>query len=194
MNDKYLQTKTNKAIIEGNNLNRLATQSLDYRDDIIAQGLAFYVDYEQLSIASGAKTYAQVTTPSDKYVALIDRELITDQERLFYKVYTSYDPVTLGVSIPIGNLRSDSAFTTGTTVNVCSTPASIDTSSIISNVPVFGAVGAGNRASGGISADALFRLVAPNTTVLYEWENQSNDPIYCKTMLAWFELPESAIM
>ena len=183
-----------RLVAQGNNLDRLYVQNLNYRDDVVAQGITFYIDYAQTSIASGTKTYATITTPSDKYVALIDREVLTDKERLFFKSYSSYTGGTIGAAIPIGNLRTDSPFSTGVTANVLSTPTTIDQTSLISNVPVFGALGNGNRASGGISADALFRLIAPNTTLLFEWENLSADAIYCKTMLAWFELPESAII
>lgn len=193
--ERRLKTELNdRMTLTGNNLDRLAVQNLDYRDDTVARGLAFYVDYEQAAIASGAKTYAVITTPSDKYVALIDREVLTDQERLFYRVFGSFTGGTLGATIPVKNLRTDSPFTSDVIANVSTAPATIDQTSIISTVPVFGSVGAGNRASGGIGADALFRLFAPNSTVLFEWENNSADPIYCKTMLAWFELPESAIL
>lgn len=194
MADDFLQTITKKSFLQGNNLNRFAVQNLDYRDDVVAQGVAFYIDYEQVAIASAAKTYATVTTPIDRYVALIDREVVTDQERLFFKSYSSFTGGTTGASIPVGNLRTNSPFATGVIASEITTPTTIDLNSIISNVPVFGEVGAGNRASGGISADALFRLIAPNTTLLFEWDNQSASDIYCKTMLAWFELPESAII
>lgn len=194
MKDDFLQTIIKKSFIQGNNLNRLTVQNLNYRDDVVAQGITFYIDYEQLSIASSAKTYATVTTPVDKYVALIDREVLTDKERLFFKSYTGFTGGATGASIPIGNLRTNSPFSTAVIANELSTPTTIDQSTIISNVPVFGVVGSGNRSSGGISSDALFRLIAPNTTLLFEWDNQSSTATYCKTMLAWFELPESAII
>lgn len=183
-----------RLILKGNNFDRLGVQSLDYRDDTISRGFAQYLDYEQLSIDVGAKTYVEVTTPVGFYIALIDREVLTDKERLFYKVYTDYSAVTTGTQLNIGNLRSNSAFPSGTTAFECSAPTTINQDSLISNVPVFGSTTSGNRSSGGISGDSLFRLIAPNTKLLFEWENQSNQSIYCKTMLAWLELPESVII
>lgn len=194
MSEDYLQTIVKKSYITGNTLNRVASQSLDYRDDVISRGFAQYLDYEQLSIGVGAKTYVEVTTPAGFYIAIIDREILTDKERLFYKVYTDYSAVTPATQLSIGNLRSNSAFPSGATAFECSAPTTINQDSLISNVPVFGSTTSGNRASGGISGDSLFRLIAPNTKLLFEWENQSSQAIYCKTMLAWLELPESVII
>ncbi len=191
----YLSSWFNsKLTAKGNNLDRLYVQNLNYRDDIVAQGGAFYIDYHQTAIAAATKTYVQVHTPIDRYVALIDRELVTDKERAFYRVFTTYGSVTEGASIPVKSLRSNSPFTSGLTAFECTAPATIDQTSIVSNVAIFGSVGAGNRASGGINARGLFRLFQPNTTLLFEYENASVDPVYFSSMFAWFELPESAIL
>lgn len=183
-----------KLVSKGNNLDRLYTQNLNYRDDVISQGLAFYIDYHQSALTNGTKSYAQVTTPSDKYVILVDRELTTDKERLFFRTYETYSAVTESTDITVKNLRLDSPFSTGTTIKVCTTPTTITQSSILTNLPIFGAVGNGNRSSGGIKANELFRVYPPNTKLLLEWENASADPVYVATMMAWFEIPESAII
>lgn len=192
---KYLSTWfTERLISEGNTQDRLLTQSLNYRDDIISQGFTGYIDYHQSSIAEATKTYAQMTVPSDKYVVLIDREITTDKERSFFRSYTTYDTVTESTVIPVKNLRLSAPYAAETTVKVCTTPATIDQSSIVTNIPIFGTLGNGNRASGGINANALFRLFPPSAKILFEWENASASAIYMATMMAWFELPESAII
>ena len=48
-----------RLVAQGNNLDRLYVQNLNYRDDVVAQGITFYVDYAQTSIASGAKNDAK---------------------------------------------------------------------------------------------------------------------------------------
>ena len=35
---------------------------------------------------------------------------------------------------------------------------------------------------------------APNSRLLFEWENKSADPIYVSTMLAWLEIPADTII
>lgn len=193
--ERRVKTEINPRLIaQGNNLDRLYVQNLDYRDDIIARGLGFFVDYHQTAVPANSKTYAQLTTPSDFYMAIIDREIITDKERAFYRVYGDYSAVTETTPIQISNLRTNSPFTTGATAFKCTTPTTINQASIISNVPIFGAPGSGNRSSGGINASGLFRLIEPDTTILFEWENATNSAMYIETQIAWFELPESAII
>lgn len=185
---------SDRIISQGNNLDRLLVQNLDYRDDVIAQGAGFFVDYHQTAIPANSKTYVQVQAPSDRYMAIIDREFITDKDRAFYRAFTSYSAVTETTEIPIQNLRTNSPLSSTTTVFQCTAPTTIDQTSIISNVPIFGTVGSGNRSSGGISASGLFRLIEPGLSILFEWENATNSTMYFETQIAWFELPESAII
>lgn len=182
-----------RLLAKGNSLDRLLTASLDYRDDAISRGLAHYIEYEQLSIPAAGKTYAEFTCPADKYIAIFYREVATNQEKLFYRVFSSYSTPTVGAAIPIKALRTDNPFPTSSTVNIVTGTTPVQ-SSRVTNVPVFGVIDVGNRVSGDTESDSLFRLLAPGQKFLIEWENNSAAATYCQTTLTWLEIPASAVL
>lgn len=189
---------TNKGI-EG--LRRLKTQSLSYRDELTSLGFGFYATWEHSDevggspVPAGGKRYAQFTSPPDKYFALSFREVITNKERIFYRVYTGYPAVTLGAPIRIGNLKAGSAVVTGSAFNfVNETTIDLSGATRVTNVPVFGEVNAGNRATGSLDADTVFRLIPPNTSFLLEFNNESNEASYAQVELVWAEIPQELIL
>lgn len=194
--DRGLKVKQDdRLLLKGNNFDRFAVQNLDYRDDTIARGMGYYVDYTQTALAANSKTYGIVTTPSDKYLALINRELVTDKERAFYRVYPTFGSVTTGNAITIRNLRTDSTINTGTTIFECTVAVEPDPADSSFNVPIFGAGGGGPvSASGGIQAGGAFRLIQPNSQILIEWENATSETMYFHTVLEWLEIDENAIL
>lgn len=185
--------------IEG--LRRIKTQSLDYRDELTALGFGFYSTWEHSDetggdpVPSGEKRYAQFVSPSDRYFALSFREVITNKERFFYRVYTNYPSVTLGAPIRIGNLKAGSGVITGSQFNfVSETVIDLSGATRVTNVPVFGEVNAGNRSKGSLDADTVFRLIPPSTPFLLEFDNQSGSDIYAQVELVWAEIPQDLIL
>lgn len=135
MRDYISSWFTERILEKGNNLDRILTASLDYRDDAIARGLAHYIEYEQLSIPAGSKTYAEFTCPADRYIAIFYRQVVTNQEKLFYRVFSSYSTPTIGAAIPIKALRTDNPFPASSTVNIVTGTTPVQ-SSRVTNVPV----------------------------------------------------------
>lgn len=186
---------------ENKNLARLKTQSLNYRDELTALGFGFYATWEQSDeiggtpVPTGGKRYAEFTSPSDKYFALSFREVVTNKERVFYRVYTGYPAVTTGAAIRIGNLKPNSGVVTGSTFELVNeTTIDLSGATRVTNVPLFGAVGSGNRASGSLDADTVFRLIPPNTPFLLELDNQSAQDCYAQVELVWAEIPQELIL
>lgn len=183
-----------------NPLTRLRTQSLNYRDELTSLGFGFYANWEQSDeagdepVPDGGKRYAEFTSPSDKYFALSFREVVTNKERVFYRVYTGYGATTAGESIRIGKLKSDSAIVTGSAFSKVTNQPDLTSATRVTNIPVFGAVGTGNRASGSLYADTVFRMIPPNTSFLLELDNQSGDDCYAMVELVWAEIPQELIL
>lgn len=182
-----------RTIIDGRNLDRIATQALNYRDDAVSRGLGYYA-YANQTIANGAKAYALFTCPPDRYVVLLGREIITDNTKLFYRTYTAFTGGTVGATIPIKSLRPDTVYPTGSVINFMTTPTPT-AGTDVTNFPLYGASGTGNRVGGGSDATDTFRLLPPNSTFLIEWENASaTGAINVFTQYTWFELPSNVII
>jgi len=182
----------NRVLLRGNTLDRVATQALNYRDDAIARGLGYFAYYNQ-TIAAGAKSYILFRCPTDRYTVLLGRENTTNKELLYYRAYSSYAGGTIGAAIPIKNLRTDTAYSSNSQVNVI-TGATPTAGTDVTNFPIFGSVGAGNRVVGGTDSSDTFRLLAPNTSFLIEFENASTSAIMVYTQYTWFELSPQVIL
>ena len=210
---RYDSPTTNRTVIPSADGNaRLGVQGLDYRDDLVGRGYGFYATWEHSDevggdpVPAGGKRYSEFTSPSDSYFALSFRKVITNKERVFYRVYTDYPAVTLGAPIRIGNLKAGSNTFTGSSFNFVNetvidlsgatrvTNVPVFGATRVTNVPVFGVVNAGNRANGSLDADTVFRLIPPNTSFLLEFDNQSVEASYAQVELVWAEIPENLII
>lgn len=188
--ERRLKTDINpKTIIQGQTLDRIAVQALQYRDEAVVRGTVYYTYWENLSVGVGAKVYAKFTTPPDRYVGILFREVTTNKERVFYRVYTGFSNATTGVSISIGNLRSGTANVSTSQFKVVTTVPVLTSASVVTIVPIFGEVNSGNRASGSLSNNNVFRLIPPSTDFLIEIDNQSAEAAYVLTELNFLELP-----
>jgi hypothetical protein len=189
-----LNTEINpRTILAGNTLDRIAVQTLQYRDDAVARGTAFYSYWETPSIPVGGKVYAKFICPPDRFVGVLFREVTTDKERLFYRVYTGFSNATAGTDIRRSNLRASSINSSTSQFNIVTTVPVLTGATEVTILPLFGAVGSGNRASGSLVSNNVFRLLPPNSEFLIELENLSADPCYCLVELNWLELPENVI-
>ena len=176
----------------GRTLDRMATQALNYRDDAIQRGLGYYA-YTNQSIAAGAKVYIRFVCPTDKYVVLIGRDIVMNKEALVYRAYTAFTGGTVGAAITIKNLRNDTTFPATSTVNIMTTPTPT-AGTDVTNLPIYGAVGTGNRVSGGSDSADTFRLLAPNSVFLIELDNTSTSVNSVYTQFTWFELSNQVIL
>lgn len=181
-----------RSILYGNTIDRLATQALNYRDDAISRGLGYYA-YHTESIAAGAKAYIRFQCPSDKYVVLLGRDIVMNKESLIYRTYSAYTGGTIGAAIPIKNLRNDTVYPSTSTVNQIATPTPTPASEV-TYLPLYGAVGSGNRASGATDSSDTFRLLAPNSVFLIELENTASSVNSAFVQFTWFELSSQVIL
>lgn len=176
-------------IIEGQTLDRIAVQALQYRDEAVARSTAFYSYWEIPTLAAGTKTYAKFVAPADRYVGILFREITTDKERVFYRVYTGFSNATTGAAIRIGNLRAASANVSTSQYNLVTTVPDLTGSTTVTIVPLFGTEGAGNRASGSLTSNNVFRLLPPSAEFLVEVDNQSSAARYTLVEFNFLELP-----
>lgn len=181
-----------RVILDGNTIDRLAIQALDYRDDAIARGLGYY-SYNRQDLAAAAKSYVRFQCPADRYVVLLGREIVTNNTHVEYRTYTAWTGGTIGAAIPIRNLRSDTIYPTASTINYI-TGATPTAGTDVTNFPVYGSEGAGNRVSGGSDSNQTFRLLAPGSSFLIEWENLSASTVNIFTQYTWFELSPQVIL
>lgn len=181
-----------RSILYGRTIDRLATQALSYRDDAIQRGLGYYSYYNQ-SIAAGAKSYIRFICPSDKYVVLIGRDIVMNKEALVYRAYAAFTGGTAGASIPIRTLRNDTSFPPTSQVNVMAVPTPT-AGTDVTNIPIYGAVGAGQRVSGGSDSADTFRLLSPGSVFLIELDNQSASTNNVFTQFTWYELSTAVIL
>lgn len=179
-----------RALIRGQTLDRHAVQALQYRDEAVVRGTVYYTYWENLAIpALTGKVYAKFVTPADRFVGILFREITTDHERVFYRVYTGFSNATAGAAIRIGNMRAGATNVSTSQFNVVTTTPDLTGATTVTIVPVFGAVGAGNRASGGLTTNNVFRLIPPSTEFLIEIENNSSEACYALAELNFLELP-----
>lgn len=181
-----------RSILYGNTIDRLATQALDYRDDAIARGLGYY-SYNRQDVAASAKTHVRFQCPAERYVVLLGREIVTNNTHVEYRTYSAWTGGTVGASIPIRNLRSDTSFATESSINYIA-GATPTAGTDVTNFPVYGSEGAGNRVSGGSDSSQTFRLLAPGSSFLIEWENLSASSVNIFTQYTWFELSPQVII
>ena len=185
---------THKLRIQGNTIDRLAVQALQYRDDAVARGTGYYTYWENTAVpALTGKAYAKFVTPADRFVGILFREVTTDHERVFYRVYTGFNNATAGDTIRIGNLRAGSANVSTSQFNVVTSTPNLAGATVVTTLPIFGAVNAGNRASGGLVSNNVFRLIPPNTEFLLEIDNQSAEATYVLVELNFLELPSIVV-
>lgn len=194
-NSSFEAVLRSRLIVQGNTRDRLNVASLDFKDDANARGLGYYLEYNQTAVPAGGKAWAVFTCPSDKYVILTGREITTNKTPMIYKVFTQWAGGTLGSPLLIRSSRNDSAFTTGSTVTpITGAVVPVDTAATRPTYkPYFGTTGVGGTNNGVNAAGGSFRTLAPNSTFLIEWHNQSSDPMYIFTALEWFELPIAVI-
>ena len=182
-----------RTIIDGNTLDRVAVQALQYRDDAVVRGSAFYTYWETPSVPASGKVYAKFVVPSNRFVGILFREVTTDKERVFYRVYINFTNATAGANIRRGNLRSQSINSSTSQFNVVTSTPDLTGATAVTILPLFGAIGAGNRASGSLTNNNVFRLLPPNSEFLVEIDNQSAEACYSLVELNGLELPEIVI-
>ena len=110
-------------------------------------------------------------------------------------MFTSWSGGTLGAPLLIRSTRNDSAFPAGTIIRpLTGAVVPVDTEATRPTYkPYFGSVGVGGTNNGVNATTGSFRTLAPNSTFLIEWHNQSAETMYVFTAFEWFELPSAVI-
>lgn len=175
---------------ENEGVARLKTEAASAAAVTVGKGRGYYVEWINPAMTNGAKEYLRVSVPAGFFAELDYREIITDKERFFYRVYPA-SAVTIdavGANLPALNLRNDkpsAPVNTFNRVTLTGTPTNPATTQ-----PVFGIDGVGQRKSGETATDSVLRLLAPNSQVILELENQSNATGYAQVTLNFTLIPE----
>lgn len=172
---------------------RLKVQTLTLIQDFIVDGAGASIEWINTSIAAGGKVYAEFEIPAGFYVAIDSREVVTDKDRLFYRVYTTYGAVTNVSAVPINRLRNDGPLFPQMMYVTTAPGVAPDPTTAILTVPVFGAEGAGNRLSGDVSSESVFRLLAPGSKFLLEISNDSIEACYAQLNLVIGLIPANLV-
>lgn len=184
-----------RLLTKGNTRDRLNTAALDFKDETNARGMGYYLEYNQTAVPAGGKVWAVFTCPADKYVILTGREIDTNKDVMVYKVFTQWSGGTLGTArLPKSN-RNDTAFPSGVTFRpLTGAVIPVDTDATRPTYkPYFGSTGVGGTNNGVNATTGSFRTLAPGSTFLIEWHNQSAETMYIFTAFEWFELPSAVI-
>jgi len=190
---------------------RLQTESLQLSQKYIVDGIGLYLQWIEQSFSNGSSVYLRLRVPDGYYLALDYRELLPEKERIFYYVYTPDTNYVVGQvlgSVPVGNLRSDSGFPftpVAERVTLSVVPeegaggtagdkADKDQYNIV-RVPAFGQAGSGsgNRATGGLSSDTIFRLIDPNAEFILELYNDGAGPSEAQLNLVFAMVPAASV-
>ncbi len=158
-------------------------------------GVEFEFDWVEEAVPdTNGLVYVRWQTSPNKYTILNTRQLQSDKERGFYRAYTQFAGGAQTEIIPPRNLRADSTVVSESIVEKYSAPTTINPSSEVIQVPLFGSPGGGPvSATGDINSDFAFRIYAPGTDFILEFENNSDDISYFKGLFKWFEVTAEAL-
>jgi hypothetical protein len=152
-------------------------------------GSEFTAELIDTVVTAGTSIYAVVTNPPTKYVIFNFRELQMDQERGFYRAFTVFTGGAKIGDVNIQKVRPDSPIPADATMELWSTPDSIDQASRIVEIPLFGAAGQGNSPTqGDLADDQSVRILPPGAKFLVEFENASVADAYFRLEFKWFEV------
>lgn len=155
-------------------------------------GAEFTAEWIELAIAAGTKKYLRVILDPDKYTLFNFRALQMDQERGFYRAFTVFTGGAKTGDVNIQKVRPDSPINTGGTIEIISTPATIDLASRIVEIPLFGASGQGNHPiTGDLETDDSIRVLPPGGVFLIEFENASAAAAYFRLEFKWWEVSQN---
>lgn len=171
---------------------RLKCEDLAVNQQYIIDGFGYYANLIASSIESGAKAFFRVTVPSGFYMAVSNREITTNKERVTYRVYkpSSYTGFTPTTGVTAYNLRSDALTTSRTGIFTAGTLGVAPTqSNAIIVIPVFGFDGVGNTGAGGLTSDLTFKSFAPGEEVLIELHNESSTATYAQIDFTFALIP-----
>lgn len=172
---------------------RLKVESSGSADEYVLQGRGYYSEWIETSIAQNASVYSRFIVPAGFYLNLAFREITTNKEELFYRVYpaTSATIDTVGNAIDVRNLRTDKPDLAGAFNLVTLTAAPTGNPDI--TIPVFGSETTGNRSSGNTATEVISRLIAPGSELILELENGSGSAIHAQASFVFILIPESEI-
>lgn len=174
---------------------KILAPNMPFNEHMLLSGTQFEAVWILPTVVDGGKAYLRVVTSPTKYTILNNRQLYTDQEKCFYRVYGVFTGGATIAAIPIVNSRDDSTVASDQTIHTFSAPATIDPASLGVIIPLFGVPGQGvsPSAAGRTLADSAIRIVKPNTTLLLEFENASVNDTYFQLDLKWAELSPEAM-
>ena len=151
----------------------MGPDSLGALPSLTMLGAEYEFEWYEAAVPAAGKVYLKVTTPANKYTVVNYREIRMDQTRGFYRQYRTFSGGTVARTITPVKMRGDGTVNSSTLLQVVTAPT-VTTVAAFSAIPLWGAKGVGNRPQGGgLSLQGAMRIIAPNTSVLLEFENNS---------------------
>lgn len=158
-------------------------------------GIEYEFEWQVESVPVGGSVFLLVQTPPEKHTIVNFREVRHNQTFGFYRQYRQFDDsgATLGDPIPIEPMRGDTAVQSQAVVRPA-TGVVVSEANAYSRIPLWGAAGQANRqGAGGLSNDSAIRIIPPGSTVLLEFENQSEAPAYWYAYFKQWEVEPGAL-
>lgn len=194
---KEVATEVSKLLQGQPGYERMGTESISIEQSLILNGWGFFIDYKINGLTNGAKKYLEFTSPINRKVALVNRTIKTDKEKVNYKVHINYSGITPSTPVVLRKLRTDEANTNTPDVvitEVTGTPTLTGLElDVVTDITVNGQVNSGNRASGDLEKDEIYRLFGDGTKFLIELESESVDPVDIELLLVWGEIPNELV-
>lgn len=157
-------------------------------------GVEFDFEWVESAVPVGQQAYLRITNTGGKFVIVNFRELQTDQERVFFRIYTDVTSATdNGGPLALNNRRGDAQLTSTTVAQPVTEPV-FNASSRILNKPIFGQPNEGNQPrTGDLRGASGVRVLPPGFDVLLEADNQSDNPVYFYAQFKQFEVKASTM-
>lgn len=184
---------------------RMKTQATSLLEQVINDGFALSTEWLESAIPAGGSLYAEITVPEGFYLGVPFKEINTEKEKIFYRAYGEDDYTVSGTVandasnyIRYSNLNSKSTLT-GLVVNRVTVAAPPDTTLSIPGATAIAwgvpSSASGNRSSGDVGVDSVFRLLGDGTqkSFLLQLTNNGASISACHYIAVLVLLPEQVV-
>ena len=174
--------------------NLFRSAGIDAITSLTTLGSEFEFEWYEPVVAPAGKVYLKVTSPLNKFTLVNFREVRHDQTFGVYRQYKTFSGGAVSRTITPVKMRGDSTIESAATIQVVTGPT-VSVQNAFSAIPLWGAEGVGNRPQGGgLNQQGALRVIAPNTQLLLEFENNSVNPAKWYAYFKQFELSRSAMI
>ncbi len=157
-------------------------------------GVTFEVEWTEPVVEPDETVYLQVATHTTKHTLFYERTLKMNRELGIVRTFGASNEDGSLISTPtIFNLRSDSTVDSGAVIERITAPTGIV--GVGSTIALMGiaAMGQGQSRSGETVKDEIIRILQPNVSGLFTFQNLSDSDTFFQATFRWFELDEKSL-